>query len=49
MDIEGDRPGQPTNYDDYPARFNYAMLSLDAIEHYLKDFKAIQLRFDEKH
>jgi hypothetical protein len=47
MAIE-ERPGEPATYDDYPARFAYAKLSLDAIEHYLKDFKEIQRKFADK-
>ena len=38
----------PINFDEYPSRFEYAMLSLNAIEHYLKDFKVILENFVDK-
>jgi hypothetical protein len=42
-----DQMDPPKNYDEYPQRFEYAMLSLNAIEHYLKDFKVILDKFLE--
>ena len=47
MAIE-EQMGPPINFDEYPARFEYAMLSLNAIEHYIKDFKVILEKFQAK-